>query len=310
MLPGAKVGTDFPVQLLSFSEPDGERRLRVRLGVERPGERCVIPGVEQFPATAPGQPGPDSQPCGVSAVRMRMGISSTRLAISGRDGPPDAGRVMWRDCAAVGQQPARVVEEDDAVAQQAPPLLGVEGDGVGRVTVRAVRWRARGPVRTHGEPLGSGVADVRGLRALAGEEPGRLGDCCCEDGTSRPMASSSRSLAGGGVAGSALAWSPLRDARRAECLHNRDAEIAGSHQGGSPLVQLTVCTTSGRSRRQRARRGSLNAGTRASGSACRPRRPGCARRAGRRRVRRDPARPADASARTRSPCAPAGRGYG
>jgi hypothetical protein len=94
---------------------------------------------------------PDSQPCGVPAVRMR--ISSTRLAISGRDGPPDAGRVVWRDCAAVGQEPARVVEEDDAVAQQAPPLLGVEGDGVGRVTVRAVSWRARGPVRAHGEPL-------------------------------------------------------------------------------------------------------------------------------------------------------------
>ena len=49
------------------------------------------------------------------------------------------------------------------------------------------------------------------------------------------MASSSRSLAGGGVAGSALAWSPpLRDARRTECLHNRDAEIADSHQGGEP----------------------------------------------------------------------------
>jgi hypothetical protein len=54
------------------------------------------------------------------------------------------------------------------------------------------------------------------------------------------MASFSRSLAGGGVAGSALAWfragvvPPLRDARRAECLHNRDAEIAGSHQGGEP----------------------------------------------------------------------------
>jgi hypothetical protein len=82
-----------------------------------------------------------------------MGISSSRLAISGRDGPPDAGRVAWRDGAAVGQEPAGVVEEDDAVAQQAPPLLGVEGDGVGRVTVRAVSWRARGPVRTHGEPL-------------------------------------------------------------------------------------------------------------------------------------------------------------
>jgi len=34
----------------------------------------------------------DSQPCGGPAVRM--GISSTRLAISGRDGPPDAGQVV------------------------------------------------------------------------------------------------------------------------------------------------------------------------------------------------------------------------
>lgn len=54
MLPGAKVGTDFRVQLLIISEPDGERRLRVRPGAERPGERCVIPGAGQFPATAPG----------------------------------------------------------------------------------------------------------------------------------------------------------------------------------------------------------------------------------------------------------------
>jgi hypothetical protein len=48
---------------------------------------------------------------------------------------------MWRNRATVGQELARVVEEDDAVAQQAPPLLGVEGDDVGRVTVRAVSWR-------------------------------------------------------------------------------------------------------------------------------------------------------------------------
>ena len=49
------------------------------------------------------------------------------------------------------------------------------------------------------------------------------------------MASSSQSLASGGMAGSALAWSRrFRDAKRAECRHNRDAEIAGSHQGGEP----------------------------------------------------------------------------
>ena len=66
-----------------------------------------------------------------------MRISSTRLAISGRDGPPDAGRVVWRDGAAVGQEPARVVEEDDAVAQQAPPLPGMVCDDPDR----AATWR-------------------------------------------------------------------------------------------------------------------------------------------------------------------------
>ena len=242
-----------------------------------------------------------------------MRISSTRLAISGRDGPPDAGRVVWRDCAAVGQEPAGVVEEDDAVAQQAPPLLGVEGDGVGRVTVRAVSWRARGPVRTHGEPLdqelrtyvdcGPLLARSRAVLVTAPAKTAGAGRCQLqpEPGWRR------RGRVRAGVV------PPLRDAKRAECLHNRDAEIAGGHQGGSPLVQLTACTTSGRSRRQRARSGSPNAGTRASSSASprlRPCRPGYARRAGRRRVRRDPARPADASARPRSPCAPAGRGYG
>ena len=82
------------------------------------------------------------------------------------------------------------------------------------------------------------------------------------------MASSSRSLAGGGVAGSALAWS-----RRSATPGELDACATGmprsrvAIRAGSPLVQLTACTTSGRSRRQRARSGSLNAGTRASSSA-------------------------------------------
>jgi hypothetical protein len=51
-----------------------------------------------------------------------------------------------RNRATVGQEFASVVEEDDAVAQEAPPLLGVEGDGAGRVTVRPVSWRTRGLV--------------------------------------------------------------------------------------------------------------------------------------------------------------------
>jgi hypothetical protein len=78
--------------------------------------------------------------------RAVLSISGTQLTLSGGDRAPDAGRAVWRNGAAIWQELAGVVEEDDAVAQQAPPLLGVEGDGAGRVTVRAVSWRARGLV--------------------------------------------------------------------------------------------------------------------------------------------------------------------
>ena len=40
--------------LLVVGEPDGELRFRVRLGVERLGERRVVPGVEQFLAAGAG----------------------------------------------------------------------------------------------------------------------------------------------------------------------------------------------------------------------------------------------------------------
>ena len=48
------------------------------------------------------------------------------------------------DHPAAGQDLAQVVEHDHAVAEQAPPLLGVKGHGAGGVTVRAVSRRARG----------------------------------------------------------------------------------------------------------------------------------------------------------------------
>jgi len=73
-------------------------------------------------------------------------ISSTCLAISGRNGQPAARGPARRNHPTIGQQLAGVLEEDHAVAQQAPPLLGVGGDAVGGVAVRVVRWRARGPV--------------------------------------------------------------------------------------------------------------------------------------------------------------------
>jgi hypothetical protein len=64
--------------------------------------------------------------------------------LSSCNGPSDVHQLVWRNRATVGPELARIVEEDDAVAQQAPPLLGVEGDHVGRVTVRAVSWRTGG----------------------------------------------------------------------------------------------------------------------------------------------------------------------
>ena len=66
--------------------------------------------------------------CGPWASRSR----------SGGDGLFDVDQPAWRNRPTVGQEFARVVEDDDAVAQQAPPLLGVEGDGVSRVTVGTV----------------------------------------------------------------------------------------------------------------------------------------------------------------------------
>jgi hypothetical protein len=76
--------------------------------------------------------------------------------LSGGNGPSDVNQPVWGNRATVGQELARVVEEDDAVAQQAPPLLGMEGDDAGRVTVRAVSWRTQIHIPTIG-PFGPGV---------------------------------------------------------------------------------------------------------------------------------------------------------
>jgi hypothetical protein len=46
--------------------------------------------------------------------------------------------VTRSDCPPVGQDLAHVVEDDHAVAQQAPPLLGVGGEGVSGVAVGTV----------------------------------------------------------------------------------------------------------------------------------------------------------------------------
>jgi len=67
-----------------------------------------------------------------------LGISVSLPARSGGDGLLDVDQPAWTNRPTIGQEFARVVEDDDAVAQQAPSLFGVEGDGVGRVTVGTV----------------------------------------------------------------------------------------------------------------------------------------------------------------------------
>ena len=88
-----------------------------------------------------------------------LGVSAWLwLALSSGDELLGVSQAVWRNRATAGQELARVLEEDDAVAEQAPPLLGVEGYGSGRVAVRAVSWRTWGLMWAHGLPLG--IADV------------------------------------------------------------------------------------------------------------------------------------------------------
>jgi len=68
------------------------------------------------------------------------------------------GAAVRLHAAAVGQQLAGVLEDDDAVAEQAPALLGVARDHPGRVVVHSIRVRTGGLVLTHG--LGSPVMGV------------------------------------------------------------------------------------------------------------------------------------------------------
>jgi hypothetical protein len=77
---------------------------------------------------------------------LAWSISVIQLALSGGGWPSDVGRAVRGNRTTVRQEFARVVEKDDAVAQEAPPLLRMERDGVGRVTVRAVGRRAQGPM--------------------------------------------------------------------------------------------------------------------------------------------------------------------
>ena len=65
----------------------------------------------------------------------------------------DVGGPVRVDDAAVGEKLTRVVEEKNAVAQQAPSLLRVKGHGVRGVPVGGFCWRAMRLVRAHGTRL-------------------------------------------------------------------------------------------------------------------------------------------------------------
>ena len=65
----------------------------------------------------------------------------------------DVGRTVRIDHSTVGEEFAGVIEQEDTVAQQAPPLLGVKRDGVRGVPVGSLGWRAMRLVRAHGTRL-------------------------------------------------------------------------------------------------------------------------------------------------------------
>jgi hypothetical protein len=92
---------------------------------------------------------------GLDEQRHEHGVHDDPPAVrvSRRGGRPDAGGAVRGDHLAAGKDLAGVVEHDHAVAQQAPSLPGVAGDGAGGVAVAAVGRGARGAVGTHGAPL-------------------------------------------------------------------------------------------------------------------------------------------------------------
>jgi hypothetical protein len=70
-------------------------------------------------------------------------------------------RVVRRNHPAAGQDLAHVVEDDHSVTEQAPALLGVEGDGMGGAAVRAVSGWAWGPVWAHFASPGMWLRSLR-----------------------------------------------------------------------------------------------------------------------------------------------------
>jgi hypothetical protein len=85
---------------------------------------------------------------GLDEQRHEHGVHDVPSAFSHsrRGGQPGAGGAVRGNRPAAGKDLAHVVEHDHSVAQQAPSLLGVKGDGAGGIAVPVVSRGAQGLV--------------------------------------------------------------------------------------------------------------------------------------------------------------------
>ncbi len=88
------------------------------------------------------------EPGNAGGLQLSPTVQATRSNYTSVHG----GSAVRFDHGAVGQDLTGVLEDDDAVAEQAPSLLGVAGDDRRRGAVRLVGGRAGGPVLAHGAP--------------------------------------------------------------------------------------------------------------------------------------------------------------
>src|SRR4051794_30398222 len=118
------------------------RRPRLRAAPARPSTTVVLPTPPLRLRTLRTNTG-DKLACPGSP---RNAALSARSPSGGGGARMPVGGAMRGDQAAVGKDLACVLEHQDAVAEQAPTLLGVERDGVGRHRVGGVRGGATGSV--------------------------------------------------------------------------------------------------------------------------------------------------------------------
>ncbi len=138
-------------------DPPARRPCRHRPGARRRGRRPAR-GQQQPARRRPGVVGELPQP----ARERREGPPCRRLISADGEFGRQPGVVVG-DGAAVGEQLAVVVEEDDAVAQQAPTLLGVAADHGGEVTGLAGGVGAGRYVVAHRDHIRSAPGAVPGV---------------------------------------------------------------------------------------------------------------------------------------------------